>query len=127
MAVTPADGALRGAESYGNRLTAVSIGDDGALSNRRVWADLPDDHPVGICLDAEGAVWAADVGNRHCVRVREGGEVLQTIDADRGCFACALGGVDGTTLYIVTAAWPNDFRTPTGQVLAVQVEVPVAA
>jgi len=58
--------------------------------------------------------------------VQEGGQVLQTVDADRGCFACTLGGADGRTLYIVTAQWPNDFRTPTGQVLAVQVAVPSA-
>jgi sugar lactone lactonase YvrE len=62
----------------------------------------------------------------HCVRVREGGQVLQTVDADRGCFACTLGGAGGRTLYVVTAQWPNDFRTPTGQVLAVQVTVPSA-
>jgi sugar lactone lactonase YvrE len=126
MVVTPDDATLIVAESYGNRLTAFDIGAGGVLSNRRVWADLGEDHPDGICLDAEGAVWAADVGNKHCVRGGEGGQVLQTIDADRGCFACTLGGADGRTLYIVTAQWPNDFRTPTGQVLAVQVTVPSA-
>jgi len=126
MVVTPDDSTLIVAESYGNRLTAFDIGAGGALSNRRVWADLGEDHPDGICLDAEGAVWAADVGNKHCVRVREGGQVLQTVDADRGCFACALGGADGRTLYMVTAQWPNDFHTPTAQVLAVHVTVPSA-
>ena len=80
----------------------------------------------GICLDTEGAVWEADVGNKHCVRVREGGQVLQTVDADRGCYACTLGGTDGRTLYIAAAQWPSDFRTPTGQVLAVDVTVPSA-
>jgi sugar lactone lactonase YvrE len=126
MVVTPDDATLIVAESYGNRLTAFDIGAGGALPNRRVWADLGEDHPDGICLDAGGAVWAADVGNKHCVRVREGGQVLQTVDADRGCFACTLGGAGGRTLCIVTAQWPTDFRTPTGQVLAVQVTVPSA-
>jgi sugar lactone lactonase YvrE len=56
--------------------------------------------PDGICLDAEGAIWYADVSNRRCVRVREGGEVLQTIDLD--CFACMLGGADRRTLFMVT-------------------------
>jgi sugar lactone lactonase YvrE len=126
MVVTADDATLIVAESYGNRLTAFDIAADGSLSNRRVWAELPGDHPDGICLDTEGAVWAGDVGNRHCVRVAEGGRVLQTIDTDLGCFACTLGGADGRTLYLVTAAWPNDFRTRTGQVLAVQVNVPRA-
>ena len=76
MAITADGGTLIVAESYASRLTAYDIGADGDLGNRRVWARRRDDHPDGICIDAEGAVWYADVGNRHCVRVREGGEVL---------------------------------------------------
>jgi sugar lactone lactonase YvrE len=53
--------------------------------------EVGNDHPDGICLDAEGAVWYTDVGTKRCVRVREGGEMLQSIDLDRGCFACMLG------------------------------------
>ena len=127
VVITPDDATLIVAESYANRLTAFDIDPDGGLSNRRVWAELTADHPDGICLDAEGAVWAADVGNRHCVRVAEGGRLLDTIEVDRGCFACALGGADGRTLFLVTQAWPNDFHTPTGQVLAAPVAVPAAA
>ena len=77
MAVTPDEATLIVAESYGNRLTAFDIAEDGGLSNRRTWAELGDGTPDGICLDAEGAAWYADVPNRRCVRVREGGEVLQ--------------------------------------------------
>jgi sugar lactone lactonase YvrE len=106
MVVTPDNRTLIVAESYGERLTAFDIGSDGTLSNRRVWADTPGDHPDGICLDADNAVWYADVGARHCVRVREGGEVLQTVDVDLGCFACMLGGPEGRTLFIVANAWP---------------------
>ncbi len=105
IVVTPDDSTLIVAESYGGRLTAFDIGDDGGLSNRRVWADLDGGAPDGICLDAEGAVWYADVPNERCVRVREGGEVLQTIDLDRGCFACMLGGQDGKTLFMVAREW----------------------
>jgi sugar lactone lactonase YvrE len=105
MAVTPDNSTLIVAESYGNRLTAFDIAADGGLSNRRVWADLDGGVPDGICLDSEGAVWYGDVPNRRCVRVREGGEVLQTIDLDRGCFACALGGQDRRTLFMVAQEW----------------------
>ena len=95
MAVTPDNSTLIIGESHGKRLTAFDIAVDGSLSNRRVWADLGDGVPDGICIDADGAVWYGDVPNKRCVRVREGGEVLQTVNLDRGCFACMLGGADG--------------------------------
>jgi sugar lactone lactonase YvrE len=125
MAVTPDNGTLIIAESYGKRLTAFDIASDGSLSNRYVWADLGDGAPDGICLDAENAVWYADVPNKRCVRVREGGEVLQTIKIDRGCFACMLGGTDKKTLFIIATEWrgmneiPEVARARTGQVLAI--------
>lgn len=113
MAVTPDNSTLIVAESFAKRLTAFDIAPDGSLSGRRVWADLGEDHPDGICLDAEGAVWYADVPHHHCVRVREGGEVLRTIDLDDGCFACMLGGPAGDTLFIATAEW-RGFENMTG-------------
>ena len=75
MAVTPDNATLIIAESHGKKLTAFDIGADGTLSNRRVWADLGGGVPDGICIDAENAVWYADVPNKSCVRVREGGGV----------------------------------------------------
>jgi sugar lactone lactonase YvrE len=126
MAVTPDNATLIIAESHGKRLTAFDIAADGGLANRRVWADLGDGIPDGICLDAENAVWYADVPNRRCVRVREGGEVLQTIHLDRGCFACMLGGADNRTLFLVATEWhgmeniPEVARARTGQVLTVE-------
>ena len=130
MAVTPDNSTLIVAESYGNKLTAFDIAADGSLSNQRVWADLGDGVPDGICLDAENAVWYGDVPNKRCVRVREGGEVLETIDLDRGCFACMLGGADRRTLFMTA----NDWRGPSnmadgqrmGQVLTVEAPAPGA-
>src|SRR5206468_8684403 len=101
MLITPDNTTLIVGESYAQRLTAFDIAADGGLSNRRVWAELGDGVPDGICLDAEGAVWYGDVPNARCVRVLEGGEVTNTIDLDRGCFACALGGPDGRTLFMI--------------------------
>jgi sugar lactone lactonase YvrE len=130
MAVTPDNSTLIVAESYGNRLTAFDIEASGSLSNRRVWAETGNDHPDGICLDAEGALWYADVGNMHCVRVREGGEVLQTVALDRGGFACMLGGADGKTLFMVATEWQGTENmkngSRTGQVLAVRAPAPHA-
>ena len=130
MVVTPDDTTLICAESYGRRLTAFDIAADGGLSNQRVWADLGDGVPDGICLDADGAVWYADVPNRCCVRVAEGGEVLERIALDRGCFACALGGEDGRTLFLVATEWNGPERMAdgrrTGRILTAEAPVPAA-
>jgi sugar lactone lactonase YvrE len=130
MAVTPDNATLICAESYGKKLTAFDIAADGGLSNRRVWADLGDGVPDGICVDAEGAVWYGDVPNKRCVRVREGGEVLHTIVLDRGCFACALGGADKGTLFMVAAEWSGTANMAdgprTGQVLTIEAPAPGA-
>jgi sugar lactone lactonase YvrE len=130
MLVTADGAALIVAESYGKKLTAFDIEEDGSLKNRRVWAELGDGIPDGICLDAENAVWYGDVPNKRCARVREGGEVLQTIALDRGCFACALGGPDRKMLFRMATQWngPEDmFAGPrTGQVLTVDAPAPGA-
>ena len=130
MAITPDGGTLIVAESYGHRLTAFAIAPDGTLGPPRTWADLGEGTPDGICLDAEGAVWYADVPNRRCVRVREGGEVVDRVQLDRGAFACMLGGADGRTLFICAADWGGVAGmaggAPTGQILAVEVTVPHA-
>jgi sugar lactone lactonase YvrE len=73
MAVLQDNSTLIVADSYGKQLTAFDIAADGSLSNQRAWAELGDGVPDGICVDAESAVWYADVPNQRCVRVREGG------------------------------------------------------
>ncbi|GLY71605.1 SMP-30/gluconolactonase/LRE family protein [Amycolatopsis taiwanensis] len=127
MAISPDGTTLVVAESYANRLTAFDIGSDGRLGNRRVWAQTPDDHPDGICMDAEGAVWYADVGNQHCVRVREGGEVLAAVNLDRGAFACALSRGDDPRLFVVGQTWGGpESRQPSGRVFAFPAPAPGA-
>ena len=126
MAVTPDDATLIVAESYGNCLTAFDIDDDGSLSRRRVWAALgPGVPPDGICIDADGAVWYADVPNRCCVRVREGaspGQVLDRVDFDRGAFSCTT---DGANLYVTATEWGGAIASGdaarTGQLLRVRL------
>jgi sugar lactone lactonase YvrE len=124
MLIMPDDRTLVVAESYARRLSAFDIDANGSLSHRRVWAELGDGVPDGICADSEDAIWYADVPNKRCVRVREGGEVLQTVELDRGCFACALGGPDRTTLFLVAQQWNGPasmLQGPsTGQVLTVR-------
>jgi sugar lactone lactonase YvrE len=131
MVVTPDNSTLIIAELRAARLTAFDIAADGSLFNRRVWADLADGIPDGICLDGENAVW---YGNPRgsCVRVREGGEVLQTIDVGRGCFACMLGGTDRRTLFLMAndrpdiTRWGTSDAPRTGQVLSIDAPAPGA-
>jgi sugar lactone lactonase YvrE len=132
MAITPDNSTLVIAESHGKKLTAFDISADGSLSNRRVWADLGSGVPDGICIDADGAVWYADVPNKRCVRVREGGDVLQMVNTDRGCFACMLGGPNRSTLFVVAAEWRGMEKITevalerTGQVLTIDAPAPRA-
>jgi sugar lactone lactonase YvrE len=129
MLIMPDDQTLIVAESYARRLTAFDIASGGSLTNRRVWAELGDGVPDSICADAEDAVWYADVPNKRCVRVREGGEVLQTIELDRGCFACALGGPDRATLFMIAHEWngaANMLQGRSTQVLMTRAPAPGA-
>lgn len=118
------DSTLVVAESHADRLTAWTITEAGELTDRRVWAELGE-APDGICVDADGAVWYATVPGERCVRVAEGGEVLQVVEADRGCFACMLGGDDGRTLYVVANHYGPEGASD-GVVLAQRVDVPHA-
>ena len=131
MAVTADNSTLIVADSYRQQLVGFDIAADGGLSGRRVWADLGEGVPDGICTDAEDAVWYADVPNKRCVRVSEGGAVRQVVELDRGGFACALGGPGGTTLFITAAEWhgmtaAQMVEPGSGQVLMTEVAVPGA-
>jgi sugar lactone lactonase YvrE len=125
MAVTPDGSTLIVGESFASRLSAWDIEPDGGLSNRRVWA--PVEHGVdGICLDAAGAVWCST--QRGCSRVREGGEVTDTVPHELFGFSCVLGGHDGRTLFMIAADWQgyeNIGKGPrTGRVYTTTVDVP---
>lgn len=134
MVVTPDGRTLIVAESFPGRLTAFDVGADGGLSNRRVWAELGPAGGDGICMDAEGAIWTSAMrdGRPVCLRVREGGEVLQRIDLDEACFACMLGGDDGRTLFMMVAEWRGVeqmqtlFQSRTGRVLTARAPAPHA-
>jgi sugar lactone lactonase YvrE len=131
MVITPDNSTLVIAESWAHRLTAFDIANDGSLLNRRVWAEVDGD---GICLDAEGAIWCSGVsgGQPECLRVLEGGEVLERIVHDAACFACMLGGADGRMLFLMNAEWHGVdrmgemFQSKTGKIETIRVAVPHA-
>lgn len=102
--ITPDGGTLIVAESFGARLTAFDIEENGDLTRRRVWAELPRGAvPDGICLDEAGGVWSASPTTSECIRQTEGGEITHRVEVDQGAFACMLGGSSGDTLFILTA------------------------
>ncbi len=118
------------AETMAARLTAFDIAADGSLNNRRVWAQLPPrTAPDGICLDAAGRVWVANPSGANCLLVSDGGEIIDTVDLDQPCLACALGGEDGRTLFLVTADSSTHqvaSASRTGKVSTTRVDVPGA-
>ena len=120
-------------------MNGLEIGESPRWHEDRLWfsnwgaqeviaVDLDRGVPDGLCLDAENAIWCGDVPNKRCVRVREGGEVLQTQNLDRGCFACMLGGLDKRTLFLMAAEWCGPASMAggrrTGQVLTIEGPVP---
>jgi sugar lactone lactonase YvrE len=122
--ITPDGRTMIVAESLGRRLTAFDVADDGTLSNRREWAAFDRCTPDGICLDRDGAIWVADASSARCLRVREGGEILQEVETEQHCYACMLGGADGRTLFMLTAAHSDAARastTRTGKILTTRV------
>jgi sugar lactone lactonase YvrE len=127
--LTPDGRTLIVGESYGARLTAFDVAEDGRLSNRRVWAKLEGRAvPDGICLDAEGAAWVASPTTNEFLRVREGGAVAARIAVDRSAIACMLGGPERRTLFLCTsrAHDPAETGAREARIETVEVEVPGA-
>jgi sugar lactone lactonase YvrE len=138
------DGVLVVAETFGARLTAFDVADDGGLARRRSWARFAEPPattdvgeavgalpvaPDGICADADGAIWVADALHGRLLRVAEGGEILEEVPTGTGVYACMLGGEDGRTLYACAApSFAEHERRPVreAQLLATRVDVPHA-
>ena len=128
MAITPDGRTLVVAETFGRRLGALDIAADGTLSNRRVFAELPGASPDGICMDAQGGVWVADVAQDVFVRVEAGGRITERVPvAGRRAIACQLGGADGRTLFLMVAEGTLDdiaAGTTTARIETCTVAVP---
>lgn len=127
MVVLPGTSTLVVAETWAARLTAFDI-DDGELTGKRVWAELPPDStPDGICVDAAGAIWVSSIATSRFLRVEAGGRVSDVIAVDGRCATdCVLGGPHGTTLFLLTSnSWqPTETSTRQGRIEAVEVNVP---
>ncbi len=101
--ITPDGNTLIVGESFGGRLTAFDIREDGSLDNRRLWADIAPATPDGICLDVEGCIWVASPETGEVLRVREGGLITHRVRVSTRPYACMLGGEDRRTLFVCTS------------------------
>jgi sugar lactone lactonase YvrE len=127
--ITPNGKTLIVAETLGGGLTAFSIGEEGRLSDRRVWASTGSRVPDGIALNANGAIWVANALAPECALFAEGGKVLDVIATGDPCYACMLGGEDGRTLFMLTAPSSNHAAaaaSPKGKLLTSTVDAPHA-
>jgi sugar lactone lactonase YvrE len=88
------------AETWAGRITAFDLNEKGELSNRRIFADLGERHPDGICADAEGAIWVACFNTGEFLRVLDGGKMTHRLQFEGRAISCVLGGVDDHTLFL---------------------------
>lgn len=127
--ITPDGKTLIIAETFGYRLSAFDVATDGSLSGRRSWAELGSVMPDGICLDAEGAIWAGSPLTSEFLRIREGGEITDRIACTQPAIACALGGADGRTLYLVSGPTTRPevaLAARAGRIESMRVAIPAA-
>src|SRR3546814_5334934 len=91
-AITPDGRTFIVAVSYGGKISAFDIREDGTLANRRLFAEVAGT-PDGLTLDAELAVWVGTGENFQ--RINASGKLIETIAVPGWrAIACMLGGED---------------------------------
>jgi sugar lactone lactonase YvrE len=127
--ITPDGSTLIVGESFGGTYQAFAIEDDATLGPARLWAQVEGSAPDGCTLDAEGAIWFSDARTPQVVRVLEGGEVTHRIPTPMPTYACALGGGEGRTLFVLCARSTRHADVAgkgEGAIFTVDVDVPHA-
>lgn len=121
MALSSDGATLVVAESHAGRVTAYTVEDSGDLAERRTFAEIPGSAPDGISFARDGTLWYADVPNRHCRRVEEGGEIVETVEVDRGCFSCAAS--PNGEVFVAATVWDSDtFSTQRGVIYRISAD-----
>ena len=97
---------------------------DRTVSDRRLFAKLPDGMPDGMTVDVEGGVWVAVVaGSGEVVRFKPDGTLDRRINIPaKTITSVAFGGPDMCDLYVVTAN--NDQRDLKGTVFRARSDIP---
>ncbi|MDP1821531.1 MAG: SMP-30/gluconolactonase/LRE family protein [Acidimicrobiales bacterium] len=127
--ITPDGTTLVVGETYGGGYQAFQINDDATLGPARQWAAIEGSAPDGCTLDADGGIWFSDPLSSQLVRAIEGGEITHRVPTPMPTFACALGGGDGRTLYVLCAPSSREQEAAgkgEGVVLTVRVDSPHA-
>ncbi|HVN27714.1 MAG TPA: SMP-30/gluconolactonase/LRE family protein [Candidatus Binataceae bacterium] len=128
IAISELGGRMIVAESDGNRLAELAVAPDGSLDLKKRFGRFIE--PDGICLDREGAVWAALFQEDAFVRVDASGKIVDRVSvAGRRAIACALGGEDGRTLFCISAVTTHEDLMrgkSSSRIDTVRVEVPGA-
>ena len=78
--------------------------DSGAISDKRVFAEVTDGYPDGAVVDEEGCLWSARWGAGEVVRHAPDGKVISRLKVPAGQATCpAFGGPDRKTLFVTSA------------------------
>ena len=110
------------AETFGERVTTLSVASDGTLTDPTVLIELPPGSgPDGIAVDRQGRVWIpCAYGSRALAVTRDGHIQAEIVGQGVGVNCCAVGGEDGQTLFVAVA--PIDeveaASSPAGRIVA---------
>lgn len=113
------------AETYGYGMFRWDIDSRGQLSNReKVWTPTTiapngevGDTALGLvgidggCMDSEDGMWLSMLGLEKFIRLDQNGRVTDEIKVSGHATACALGGSDGKTIFLVTNSFQSNDET----------------
>ena len=117
------------AEGWAQRLLAFDRRPDGGLSAPRIYFDMGDRSPDGLCVDEDDGIWVACYDTQEFLRVGKAGTITDRVAVPgRHAVACALGGSDGRTLFCCTFAGDYEKIGSGARRGAIEtVRVPIAA
>ena len=95
-------------DSIKRTIYALDIGDDGSLSNKRVFTQFTRDDegvPDGMTVDSEDCIWVAHFGGARLTRYSPAGEILEVVPLPApNITSCTFAGAELDTLYITSAS-----------------------
>ncbi|MDP6607175.1 MAG: SMP-30/gluconolactonase/LRE family protein [Dehalococcoidia bacterium] len=91
-------------DTTAGHVIAHDVTADGAVSNRRVFAEIVAGRPDGLAVDERGGVWIAAIGDGSVSRYGLDGKLDRRIKVPAvSVTSLCFGGSDGRDMYIVTS------------------------